>query len=50
MKLSLSHICDDSGESYFAIIRGNRIVRALRDCASWNEARLAYRAYCKVQS
>lgn len=48
MKVAVQHIVNwSSGEAYFAIVQGEKILKALRDCRNWNEARAEYRAFLK---
>lgn len=43
---ALQHVMDwKSGEAYFAIVRGAVIVKPLKDCRNWTEARTAFKAF-----
>lgn len=48
-RLTLAHVIRwDTGEAVFALIRDGQIVRELRECRNWREARVAYRTLARI--
>lgn len=46
MKLALQRIIDwTTGEAYFAIVRGEQILKPLRHCHNWTDACAEYRTF-----